>query len=173
METGPRKTAASRSKTKRTENMTTRASGMRPDLPAEGRDPLVLRGGQDQLLPALSMRFTARRCGSPGGYTTRYEMLALARHWRSRILDIELEWFYFQQTGSSEIRVGPYANRRLRRIADVIGEAAVEEVVTEVEEEQRRRMGEEHWRIFTEGTQEEKRRDSRRGIQEDGRCGGK
>ena len=129
----------------------------RPDLPPEGRDPLLApwkagpfrTGYLDEIHGDGGAECTAY---SP----TQHELLVIARHWLRRRLDIRLDWFYFQRSSSSGIRLEPYASKRLSRIAGVIGKAAVEEVVTEVEEEQRRRMGEEDWRVFVEGTDEER-----------------
>ena len=86
---------------------------------------------------------------------TRCELLLLARHWAEVNLGIQLDWYLYGQTGSTEIRLGPFANRRLDSIAEAIGDAAVHEVVTEIENEARERMGDELWEIFINGDEEQ------------------
>lgn len=44
----------------------------------------------------------------------------------------------------------------LERIDSVIGKEAVDEVVDRVWDEERKRMRDENWRVFTEGTLEER-----------------
>ena len=82
---------------------------------------------------------------------SHYELEVLARHWQKTALDIELEWFFLATTGSTEIRLGPYARRRLARIAQTIGDDAVDEVIEQVNQEARDRLGEDDWRTFVEG----------------------
>ncbi len=86
---------------------------------------------------------------------TRYELLVVARHWAELILDTELDWLYSRQADGEECRLEVHAEARLDRIAKVIGKAAVEKAIAEVESAQRKHMDEEHWRIFAEGTEEE------------------
>jgi hypothetical protein len=87
---------------------------------------------------------------------TRYELLLVAGYWAEQILDIELDWFYNRQADGEECRLEAHAEARLDGIAKVIGKAAVEKAIAEVESEHRECMDEEHWRIFAEGTEEER-----------------
>jgi hypothetical protein len=50
------------------------------------------------------------------------------------------------------------ALREFGRIEEIVGQAAAQEVIDRVQAEERRRMGEETWRLFTEGDQEERTR---------------
>jgi hypothetical protein len=69
---------------------------------------------------------------------TRHEVRQLVRHWAKVRLDIALDWFFYEMTGSREIRLGPYADARLARLEEVLGAEAVRQVVAEVEAEQKR-----------------------------------
>ena len=56
---------------------------------------------------------------------TKHELAVLARHWATQVIDIERWWAESEQVGSDEIRQRWYALDRLDRIADLIGEDAV------------------------------------------------
>lgn len=87
---------------------------------------------------------------------TRDELLQIARYWAEVSLDIQLEWFYWLTSGSRAIRLAPYAAHRIDKIALVLGEEAVQQAVRDVWKRARRLMGEEVWRIFSEGTELER-----------------
>jgi hypothetical protein len=86
---------------------------------------------------------------------TRHELEAIATHWATRSAGIQVWRFYTRQGCSEDMRLEPYASMRLKRIADSIGEEAVRKVIDEVWEAERKKMGEEDWRVFTEGTEAE------------------
>jgi hypothetical protein len=86
---------------------------------------------------------------------TRTELLVLARHWATEELDVRLFWFFYAQTSGSDSCRRAYADGRLGLIAEALGAEAVREVVADVEEEARRRMGDDDWRSFAEGTIED------------------
>jgi hypothetical protein len=90
----------------------------------------------------------------PGYALTRPELLVLARHWARQELDGALFWFSTGQESRADRYRSAYAGHRLGRIAEALGPEAVRGVVADVEEEARQRMGDEHWRAFTEGTDE-------------------
>jgi hypothetical protein len=89
---------------------------------------------------------------------TRHELLILVRHWYEADLDNDIFCFLHQCSGSREIRIGPYASRRLARIKAILGEDAVQKVVDQVLAEMRKDLGAETWQIITEGTEEERDR---------------
>jgi hypothetical protein len=93
-----------------------------------------------------------------GYQPTRDELFLLARDWAQTRLDIALNSFFYWLSGSIEFRRSSYAAVRLSRLAEVLGEEEVRRAEEEVEAEARRKIGAAHWRIFTEGTPEEKRR---------------
>ena len=86
---------------------------------------------------------------------TKHELSIVARHWIRELLEIDIFWFLYQTTGSRKIRMRSYASRRLDRIADAIGEDAVNKIVCQEEDIARRRLGDRYWHIFKHGTPEE------------------
>jgi hypothetical protein len=80
---------------------------------------------------------------------TRYELLCLARYWAKVKLDIALDWFYYESVATDELQRSSDASIRLGRLAEALGEDAVQKAVAAVEEEERQRMGPELWQIFT------------------------
>jgi hypothetical protein len=89
---------------------------------------------------------------------SREDLRILVRHWYERFLDIRLFEFFYARTSGAEHRGKLEANYNLERLAQALGPEAVQEVVGEVEDEARRRVGEENWRVFTRGTREERQR---------------
>jgi hypothetical protein len=89
---------------------------------------------------------------------SREELLILVRHWFRRLLDIRLFEFFYATTSGAEYRGKLEANSSLERLAQALGPETVEAVVGEVEEEARRRVGEEDWRVFTTDSPEERQR---------------
>lgn len=85
---------------------------------------------------------------------TKHELSIVARHWIRELLEIDIFWF-LSTTGSWEIRTRSYEIGRLARIADAIGEDAVNEIVRQEEDIARRRLGDRYWQIFKHGTPEE------------------
>lgn len=86
---------------------------------------------------------------------TKHELSIVARHWIRELLEIDIFWFLYSTTGSWEVRTRSYSIRRLERIADVIGEDALNEIVRQEGEIARRRLGARYWHIFEHGTPEE------------------
>ena len=67
------------------------------------------------------------------------------------MLTINFDWFYYRQTGSSEIRVEPYAYRRLARIERILGADAVESLEREVMSQHAAKVEPWLWKMFVEG----------------------
>ena len=86
---------------------------------------------------------------------TPHELLRLAEHWVEKLLAIETATFETGESGIDDLRAVLLARCRLRRITEVLGEEAVDEVRSKVEHQFRRRMGDRKWRIFSTGTSEE------------------
>jgi hypothetical protein len=84
---------------------------------------------------------------------TRDELLVLARYWAKETLKAQLYRFFVAY--DYDWRLLAYAPRRLDRIADQLDPDAVRGAVAEAEEEARRGISDEEWRVFTEGTGEE------------------
>ena len=92
--------------------------------------------------------------GVPEFVPTRHELLELARFWAREDLEIQLGWFLYGQTGSTDLRVSSYAIRRINRIADLLGQDVVKDAIASVyrEAEERDKL---LWKIFKDGDQKE------------------
>jgi hypothetical protein len=86
---------------------------------------------------------------------TRHELIQLVKHWATVVVEIEYFWFCFQQTGSSEIRLRPFAWRRISRIAEALGQEVVDKAVAEAIEEYGKGQDARAWQVFRRGTPEE------------------
>jgi hypothetical protein len=84
---------------------------------------------------------------------TRAELLLLARDYAKRALECERFRYYSGQVGSTDIRLIPYAWRRVSRIAEIVGDEPVDAVVKEVEEEMRKDCPD-LWDAFVRGDKE-------------------
>jgi hypothetical protein len=93
----------------------------------------------------------------PAFVPTRHELIQLAKYWAGVEIDLEFSWFVYQATGSSEIRRGPFASRRIARIAEALGEEAVAEAVRQAYNEFAKGIDPRTWSIFLNGTPEERR----------------
>ena len=82
---------------------------------------------------------------------TRHELSILARYWLEKVLTINFDWFYYRQTGSSEMRVKPYAYRRLARIERILGADAIESLDREVMSQRAAKVEPWLWKMFVEG----------------------
>lgn len=93
-----------------------------------------------------------------GYQPTRHELEILASHWAKTRLAINVFCYLSRQTSSCEGRQRHYADLRLQRLDEVMGKSAVDAVIAEVEEQKRKEIGEEAWRVYTgEATEEEAR----------------
>lgn len=85
---------------------------------------------------------------------TRHELLQLVKYWERRYLELEHFFFWSGQSGSTDIRVKPYANRRIARIAKLIGDEdvsrAIDEVWSEFAEQNPR-----DWDVFLNGDEKQ------------------
>jgi hypothetical protein len=59
----------------------------------------------------------------------------LTNHYLDAISDIEFMWRYGGQSGSYEMRVGPFGARRLDTLAEVLGDEAFDRAVASTREE--------------------------------------
>jgi hypothetical protein len=78
---------------------------------------------------------------------TRAELLELAKYWQNIFLSRTFFIFETDQIGSTDIRVCPYAERRVARIIELLGDEAIR-VVREVEDEHAKRVGVRVWKEF-------------------------
>ncbi len=92
----------------------------------------------------------------PGCVVTKYELIQIVKHWAAEIVDQDFSYFLDGCTGSSEWRIREYANRRLNTIAKSIGDAEVTKAFRQVEDDFGKKVDARAWKIFKEGTQEER-----------------
>jgi hypothetical protein len=86
-----------------------------------------------------------------GFVPTRHELAVIAEYWLRELLDIEFFSFCFGQTGSRELRLCPFAARRLGRIESILGETVVEGIERKVYSEQRAKVDPRLWKMFLNG----------------------
>jgi hypothetical protein len=89
---------------------------------------------------------------------TRHELKQLAECWALERIEQDFNWFVTETSGSSEWRWSTYVNRRLNRLAQVLGSEAMSKVRQQAVQAFRKRrpkISDADWRVFTEGTQEE------------------
>ena len=86
---------------------------------------------------------------------TRHELLELVKYWVREILNVQYFWFLYAGTGSTEMRVESFAWRRIKRIAELLGDDAVKGAFDEAEGEFRKSCDPQHWEIFKRGNEAE------------------
>ena len=92
----------------------------------------------------------------PQFLATRHELIELVKYWTKRALDSEFWVFLTGQIGSTDMRVRPFAYRRISRIADVIGEDEIRKVVDEAKNEFGKSQDAKAWDIFLHGMSEQR-----------------
>jgi hypothetical protein len=88
-------------------------------------------------------------------WPSRNELLQLARYWTKESLSFVVNYYLFGFTGGYESRLAAISGVRLRRIARLVGDEAVQAIATQVEDEYRRSLGDRIWEIFTKGSRAE------------------
>jgi hypothetical protein len=83
----------------------------------------------------------------PGFIPTRAELVELAKHYESIFLDRSFFLFRTRQIGSTDLRLAPFAERRVARIIDLVGVDAAE-AVQQVRDEFASRVGACVWKRF-------------------------
>lgn len=91
----------------------------------------------------------------PGYICSRHELIQLVEHWWAEVLWIVWKSRILGLEGSEESRVYIYAKRRIEQISSLIGEEQANRGITAAERRFKKGLTEEHWRIFSEGSQEE------------------
>jgi hypothetical protein len=113
-----------------------------------GNDHIVI-GCVDEVNGPGSIEF-------PSFVPTQHELIQLAKYWATVRTDLGFSYFVDGQTGSTEIRLGPFASRRIARIAAVLGEEEVATAVKEAYDEFGKGIDPKTWNIFMNGTREER-----------------
>ncbi len=94
----------------------------------------------------------------PDFVPTLHELKQLAGYWIGERIDLDFDWFAYQQSGSSEWRWSVFIYRRLHRLAEVLGEEAMKQIGKNAVKIYRKcypSISDEDWRVFTTGTEEE------------------
>jgi|SRR5271170_1123076 len=86
---------------------------------------------------------------------TRCELIQLAKYWTTIVIDLRFDYFLYCQTGSSEYRRSVFANRRVERIAEILGEEEIDRVIDQAYEEYGKKQDPRAWSIFLNGTPQE------------------
>ncbi len=92
----------------------------------------------------------------PDFVPTRHELLQLVNFWVKKALDYQYFDFLYAQTGSTELRLIPYAWRRINRIGELLGEERVKEAVEEAYAEFGKNQDQRYWEIFMHGSSEDR-----------------
>ena len=71
---------------------------------------------------------------------TRHELCEIARLWATELIESEVFCFLYNSVGSYDIRIVPYALRRIDRIAEALGDDETKEVVDQVNDKKRREI---------------------------------
>ena len=93
-----------------------------------------------------------------GFQPTRRELRVIAEFWYREVLDIEIFYFLYQQYDAGWTQRCEFASNRLNRIKGYLGKKEMERIVRKVDDESEARLGQEYWRIYKEGTPEERDR---------------
>ena len=86
---------------------------------------------------------------------TRHELIQLVKYWAEVAFRIEYEWFLTGCTGSTEMRLKPFAWNRIGRIAEHLGDEEVKKVLHEVYDEFEKKQDKRLWDIWLNGTKEQ------------------
>lgn len=94
----------------------------------------------------------------PGFVVTRHELIELVKYWTKRAIDIQYFWFCHEQVGSTDMRVEPFARRRVTRIARLIGQDEAAEAIEQAYEEYAASFQDcRAFTVFCHGTAEERK----------------
>ena len=127
-----------------------RMVGAAPGLSPDSDGPGAIRAGNCRIgcVPEVNGEGALEENGF---VPTRHELSILARYWLEEVLTINFDWFYYRQTGSSEMRVKPYAYRRFARIERILGGDAIESLEREVMSQRAAKVEPWLWKMFVEG----------------------
>jgi len=97
-------------------------------------------------------------CEVPQFVPTKHELIQIAKYWFQRLLNIQFWFSATGQSGSSEWREAAYARRRINRMAEILPEQELNQAIEEVERDfkQERKISDEDWDIFNNGTHEQR-----------------
>jgi hypothetical protein len=107
--------------------------------------------------PTINEVNGSEACEVPQFVPTKHELIQIAKYWFQRLLNIQLWFFATGQSGSSEWREDFYAALRIDRIAEIVPEQELNQAIEEVDRDfkQDKKISDEDWNIFKNGTQEQ------------------
>jgi len=79
---------------------------------------------------------------------TRYEIEVLVRHWAWFLIENDFFYWKHRSTGSTDYRMAAFADRRLNRIGQLLGEEFVETIWRETESSLEQSVGKKEWKRF-------------------------
>jgi hypothetical protein len=85
----------------------------------------------------------------PEYVVTRTELREIARYWEDVFLSRAFFIFDTGQIGSTDLRIAPFAERRVNRIIGLLGQDAIDAVI-EVRKQFARELGDDTWKRFCE-----------------------
>jgi len=121
----------------------------------------IVRNSDNDLLLPMGVLGSVDEVNGPGAaeipdfVPTRHELLQLLNFWVKEALDYEYFEFLYAQTGSTELRLIPYAWRRINRIGELLGEERAKKAVEEAYAEFGKNKNQRDWEIFMHGSSED------------------
>jgi hypothetical protein len=108
--------------------------------------------------PTINEVNGSEACEVPQFVPTKHELIQIAKYWFQRLLNIQLWFFATGQSGSSEWREDFYAALRIDRIAEIVPEQELNQAIEEVDRDfkQDKKISDEDWNIFKNGTHEQR-----------------
>jgi len=121
----------------------------------------IVRNKDNDLLLPMGVFGSVDEVNGPGAaeipdfVPTRHELLQLLNFWVKEALDYEYFEFLYAQTGSTELRLIPYAWRRVNRIGELLGEERAKKAVEKAYAEFGKNKNQRDWEIFMHGSSED------------------
>jgi len=123
----------------------------------------IVRNSDNDLLLPMGVFGSVDEVNGPGSeeipdfVPTRHELLQLLNFWVKEALDWEYFDFLFATSGSTEIRLIPFAWRRVNRIGELLGEERAKKAVEEAYAEFGKDRNQRDWEIFMHGSSEDRK----------------
>jgi hypothetical protein len=84
-------------------------------------------------------------------HPTKHELITLAKYWAETAIDIEFGWFLYDGADSAEIRLHPFAWKRMKRIRALIGRE-VDDAIEQAYQDYGAKQDKEAWEVFRHGS---------------------
>lgn len=93
----------------------------------------------------------------PNFVSTRKELLQIVRYWVKELLELEFVHFRLQISGGVEMLFRAFVEKRIARIANLLGDDAVNQAKEEAYQEFGEDQDPREWNVFLNGSAEERR----------------